>query len=99
MKNIKIRKRCPFCPLKKYSYVFKTYHGLYRHIWRWHVIDVKGKHRWEPDQGEPAGIRAYRVKYSKFRDFKVSGKAHVDALIDAYIKGQNPSLREIGIND
>lgn len=97
MRNLKIKKRCPFCPKNRSSYIFKTYHGLYRHIWRWHIIDKNGKHQWEPSQGEAAGIRIFKVKFSKFKDYKVSGKEQIDALIEAYVKGMNPSLRGIEI--
>lgn len=97
MKNIKIEKACPFCPKGKSNYIFKTYHGLYRHIWRWHVIDRKGRHQWEPGQEAPVGIRVYLSKYSRFLDIEVNGAEHINALIDSYCKGGNPSLREIDI--
>lgn len=95
MQNIKICKSCPFCPQTKSAYVFKTYHGLYRHIWRWHILDEEGNRKFNFLEKEAKKIRIYLTKFSKFRDVKVYGKKHIDAIIEAYVKGWNPSLRDV----
>jgi len=95
MKNVKIKKKCPFCPINKSSYVFKTYHGLYRHVWRWHLL-LKDK-RAVLFPTDPEWIRVYRVKFSAFCDVKVNGKQHIDAILESYCKEElNPSLRRVG---
>lgn len=97
MENIEIEKKCPFCPDKPYSHVYKTYRGLYRHIWNWHVFNSKSHSRWPiEDKSNPDNIRVYEIKFSKYYDIPINGEAHVNALIEAYCKEKyNPSLRNI----
>jgi len=96
MKFVRIKKICPFCPNNKSAYVFKTYHGLEKHVFRCHLLD-ETRRGWPKDLGkEPSFIRVYTVKYSKFHDIPINGVAHVEAIIREYCKKFNPSLR--GIN-
>lgn len=99
MENLKIEKYCPFCPIQKSSYAYRTSHGLWRHVWEVHVLNEKGKHWWEERNSKVKTIRVYSTLYSKWKDYPVNGKKHVDALIEAYLTDKkNPSLRVIDIN-
>jgi len=95
MKYFKISKHCPFCPTRDHEYIYRTYSGLYRHVLRWHALIEPGRW-WKDFDDEPITlIRVYIVKFSKFKDVKVNGLAHLEALLERYAKGtMNPSLRE-----
>jgi len=98
MELIRIEKKCPFCPDATWVHVFKTYHGLYRHIWKEHAYGHGDKptHE-EPGQAKVEKIRVWTCRYSKFYDIPVNGSEHLRALVDAYCKGEwNPSIREMG---
>lgn len=95
----KINKICPFCPKRKSSYIYQTYRGLEKHIWRDHVINDRGKFIWEEkldNWGNPTAIRIYKNKYSRFYDILINGEEHITAIIQDYVSERfNPSLRRI----
>lgn len=89
---------CPFCPRRRSSHLYKTANGLRRHIWSWHVLDSRKK-LWITGslKGEEATfLRVYTAPFSRYRDYPVNGKKHIDALVKAYLEDEkNPSLRVI----
>ncbi len=95
MKYLKKAIKCPFCPDTPSAHDYKTFEGISRHVWKWHVLNSRKKHPWEVENKESVdSIRIYISKFSKYYDISVTGEAHVDAIIESISKGEfNPSLR------
>jgi len=98
MKKRRIKVKCPFCTGKKFEHTYRTYHGFYRHVFNEHALTKNYKHLWDseisPDIENIGYLRKYYLKYSRFQDYKVHGKKHVQAIIEVIASNQfNPSLR------
>lgn len=101
-KNFKISKKCPFCPQTKWSYVYKRWFGLLRHVECEHLFIgqkskatfsssyYKNKYLWKP--GMPIFIRIYKVKYAEYYDYDISSPEECYELLYAYVT-DNPSFR------
>lgn len=100
-KNFKIAKKCPFCPMTKYAYVYKRWFGLLRHVELEHLFVGKRdstysnswaykKSSWK--DGVLLFIRVWLVKYSDYYDIDISSPEECEQMLYAYVT-DNPSFR------
>ena len=97
MKSYRIKKVCPYCILNKRSYVYKTSYGLLRHVLKEHALKAN-KESWNWNFSKKISyLRVYAKRPSKFHDFKINGRDHLEALLDKYCREEvfNPSMREM----
>lgn len=100
-KNFRIEKKCPFCPDRKSSYVYKTWFGLLRHVEEDHLFVnrrsasfencwANSKHFWK--EGNLIFIRIWLVKYSDWYDIDIKYPEECEQLLFSYVT-DNPSFR------
>lgn len=95
------QKTCPFCPQVYYSYIYKTWIGLLRHVQSEHLRVLsrdRGYHctwtskgeQWK--NGDLIYIRVYDVRYSKYHDIDIKSPEECEKLLYLYVT-DNPSFR------
>jgi len=97
-KNFKIRKGCPFCPQKKSRYVYKTWIGLIRHVYRDHLRSRGKSITWSfllpYEKTGDLSVRIWTKRYSQFFDIPVKSKEECDKIVFLYAT-ENPSYQGI----
>jgi len=102
MKSFKIKKPCPFCPINSYTYIYKTWYGLFRHVQKDHLKVLSRKRGFEYSwwnlgsswkKGKLIFIRCWEMKYSKYFDIDIKNPDECERYLLWYVT-ENPSFRK-----
>jgi len=105
-KNFQINNPCPFCLLRNYSYKYKNWYGLLRHIHRFH-LKIKNRNRgfenswwnigslWK--SGDLIYIRVWTKEFSEYYDIEIKSPQECERALYWYVTN-NPSFRQFRKN-